>query len=119
MFQRLPTHEAVARYVDDDYIGHNPHVESGKGGFVAYFERMAREFPGKHVEIKRAIAEGDLVVVRCRQDWPGCSNNVAVDIFRFDDGRKIARYDLHHNNARNSPTGDRLRTQKENRFCLA
>jgi predicted SnoaL-like aldol condensation-catalyzing enzyme len=92
MFNDRRPREAVERYVGDDYIQHNPHVESGKKGFIAYFERMAREFSDKHVEIKRAVAEGDLVVIHCYQTWPGSDDYAAIDIFRCDRSGKIVEH---------------------------
>ena len=83
---------AVERFVGDHYVQHNPVVADGKEGFIAYFERMQREYPDKSISFLRAVEEGNLVALHTLQVWPGNDRYVTMDFFRFDDDGKIVEH---------------------------
>ena len=83
---------AVEKYVGDAYIQHNPLVGDGKEPFIAYFEKMASEYPEKSIEFVRSVAERDLVSLHTHQIWPGEDEYVTMDFFRFDAEGKIVEH---------------------------
>ena len=84
--------KAVELYVGSKYIQHNPLVGDGVEPFIAYFERMKKEYPNKSIEFVRAVAEGDLVALHTHQTWPNNDEYVTMDFFRFDENGKIIEH---------------------------
>ena len=90
-FNEHKPEEAVEKYVGSRYIQHNPQAPDGTEAFIAF----VKAFPEMSVDIRRVIAEGDLVVthgvVKFTADDRG---TVAVDFFRLEDGKVVEHWDV-------------------------
>ena len=86
---------AVDSYVGDRYLQHNPQAADGTDAFVAFVKWYRGEFPDLRVEIKRMIAEGDLVVTHgVLMTSDGDRGTAAADIFRLEDGKIVEHWDV-------------------------
>ena len=92
---------AVQKYVGVDrngnklYTQHNPFAQDGPEAFIAFVEFFKGRFPDLHVDIKRTIAQCDLVMTHAHiTTGPDDLGNAAMDIFRFDrTGRIVEHWD--------------------------
>ncbi len=87
--------EAVAKYVGDSYRQHNPGAGDGAEPFVEFASGFAQAFPALRFELKRQVAEGDLVVVHSHLvREPGDRGVAVMDIFRLADGKIVEHWDV-------------------------
>jgi predicted SnoaL-like aldol condensation-catalyzing enzyme len=87
--------EAAAMYLGDRYIQHNPQAADGPDAFIGFVNWYRSEFPELHVEIKRTVAEGDLVVTHgVIKTSPEDRGTAAADIFRLEDGKIVEHWDV-------------------------
>jgi predicted SnoaL-like aldol condensation-catalyzing enzyme len=87
--------DAVAKYVGSVYIQHNPDTPSGADAFIESAAGLIARFPQVSVEIKRVIAEGDLVVTHDLVKMsPEDRGMAGVDIFRLRDGKIVEHWDV-------------------------
>jgi predicted SnoaL-like aldol condensation-catalyzing enzyme len=86
---------AVQRYLGDRYVQHNPQAADGPEAFIGFVRWYRGEFPELRLEIKRMIAEGDLVVTHSvLTTAPEDRGTAAADIFRVEDGKVVEHWDV-------------------------
>ena len=89
---------AVELYGGDEYIQHNPLAANGFEAFIAFFESFTAAFPNLNIDIRRVVAECDLVVTHGIIDGAGTEaifgprGSKVVDIFRLDANGKIVEH---------------------------
>ncbi len=77
--------DTASKYIADDYIQHNPLAGNGRQAFVDFFTPFVKQNPQYNVEVKRIIAQGDLVLVHSLAKTNKSDRGMAVvDIFRVE-----------------------------------
>jgi predicted SnoaL-like aldol condensation-catalyzing enzyme len=88
-------HEGFAQYAAPHFRHHNPWFKGDAASLAAGMDDNYRQFPGKTCEVKRAVAEGDLVVLHAHVHFkPGDTGYAVVHIYRFEAGRIAELWDL-------------------------
>ena len=92
-FNQHRVQEAADKYVGKSYLQHNPGVADGAQAFVDAFAPFLKENPQSRAEIKRVLADGDLVALHVfSRTSPQDKGEAVVDIFRFDKAGKIVEH---------------------------
>ncbi|MEU2776707.1 nuclear transport factor 2 family protein [Streptomyces sp. NPDC007162] len=88
----------VDRFVWPDYIQHNPTAADGAAGLKALATSIHQQFPDARYNVKRAISEGDLVLLHSNVVLvPGTKGASVIDIFRFQGGKIAEHWDVIQN----------------------
>ncbi|MFC8198126.1 nuclear transport factor 2 family protein [Streptomyces sp. NPDC060006] len=73
------------RYIREDYIQHNPAAPNGREAIKNFIRDWTTRFPDHQYNVKRVLAQGNLVLVHSNPVYePGTRGTAVVDIFRFD-----------------------------------
>jgi predicted SnoaL-like aldol condensation-catalyzing enzyme len=87
--------QAYAEYAGAGFRHHNPYFRGDAASLKAAMAENAAQNPGKSLEVKRALEDGDLVAVhshvRQKPEDPGAA---VVHIFRFENGRIVELWDV-------------------------
>ena len=87
--------EAASKYLGAQYKQHNPTAQDGAEGLKGFIDFLKSRFPNQKGEIKRVIAEGDLVALHIHStrgdNTPG---RAIVDIFRVQNGKVVEHWDV-------------------------
>ena len=84
--------EMAASLLDENYIQHNLAYGTGCDAFVSSVEYLASAEIRTTVNNVRAFEDGEYVFLQTVYNFAGAGEQVAFDIFRFDENGKIAEH---------------------------
>lgn len=88
-------YEGARQYMGDTYRQHAPYATDGHAGIAEWVRKFKEGFPQHRYEVKKVIAEGDLVVLHLHgTNGPNPHGESVVDIFRIENGRVVEHWDV-------------------------
>ena len=84
--------ETARDLLDENYIQHNLAYGTGEDAFIGSVEYLASADVKTTVENIRSFEDGDYVFLQTVYNFAGAGEQVAFDIFRFDENGKIAEH---------------------------
>jgi len=93
MFEEKNVEAAMQAYVAPDIIQHDPYLPDGAAAIADFFVPYFEQHPQSSVEIKRVLADGNMVTVHSLwKESPEDNGQAAVDIYRVDAGRIVEQW---------------------------
>ncbi|HEY1899970.1 MAG TPA: ester cyclase [Steroidobacteraceae bacterium] len=87
--------EAARPYMGAEYRQHAPYAADGHAGVAEWVRKFKESFPQHRYEVKKVIAEGNLVVLHLHgQSGLHPFGESVVDIFRIENGKVVEHWDV-------------------------
>ena len=100
VFNKHEVEQAFKLYVAPQFRQHNPTIADGNAAAMQALTRYTHElFPEVRQEVKRTVAQGDLVAVHSRyfkhaSDRDSGQGQAVVDIYRLEHGKIVEHWDV-------------------------
>jgi predicted SnoaL-like aldol condensation-catalyzing enzyme len=87
--------ESARKYMGETYRQHSPYATDGHAGLAAFVKFFKENFPNHRYEVKKVLAEGDMVVLHLHgMGGMNPYGEQVVDFFRIKDGKVVEHWDV-------------------------
>jgi len=87
--------EAYSTFVADEFIHHNPYFDGSAEALEAGMQESADQNPETSLDVKHALADGNLVAVHSHVRHKRGDRGIAViHLFQFENGRIVELWDV-------------------------